>query len=342
VEVLPELTAASTNSVLTSAVNTLAVTLLSGGPVARTVSLSSAWESYSLALTSLRDELRSASGSPSRPSEIIGAIMCLLLSEIHLNTNLRSWTAHLEGFAQSVRLAGPQLFSSGVPHKLFVGACPLLVSFKRLGDITQLLVAHAGYWPQVVLSFFIRKKSFLDSDEWRRVPFAEVPPSLFHQLFGKALAIPTILEKIEEAATAPRESAVSTAEDSVRQLIAVLDALELWKDDFQGREASPPVFGGVVAERGSREWPPLWFQSITDCNAASHFWAFRAICLATIDQLDAEYPEIAFDRQRLATRMAAGSVFEEMRQLSTWICQCVGMAILSLTFPYPQTALKEE
>jgi hypothetical protein len=132
IEALPELAAARSSPALLSAIRSLAVTLLS----VRKVSPSSAWESYSFALGSLRDELRSASRSASLPSEIAAAIMCLLFSELHLNTTLRSWTAHLEGFAQLVRSAGPECFASGIPHKIFVGARPLL---ERFGSFATLI-----------------------------------------------------------------------------------------------------------------------------------------------------------------------------------------------------------
>ena len=128
---LPEL-AGGRNEALSSAIHAFAVTLLGvgeGKAKSERASLSSARESYSMALGALRRELQPGLRSPSPllPSQIAAAIMCLLLAELFLPTTLSSWTTHLEGFAQSMRLAKPEFYASGMRHKLFVGARPILV-----------------------------------------------------------------------------------------------------------------------------------------------------------------------------------------------------------------------
>lgn len=130
VEVLPELAVNEKNAALASSISAFAVTLMSGGP-ARLFSLSSAFEKCSVALRSLRIEIRSVHCSPSARGEIAAAIMCLLLAELFLPTTLESWVAHLGGFAQSVQTAPPEFFASGILHKLFVGARPILVRSRN-------------------------------------------------------------------------------------------------------------------------------------------------------------------------------------------------------------------
>jgi hypothetical protein len=300
VEVLPELAVGSCSPVLRSAVNSLAITLLSGGPV-RKVAVSSAWESYSFALGSLRDDLRSGSPfrSPSLTSEVAAAIMCLLLSELYLGTTMHSWTAHLEGFAQSVQLAGPELFASGIPHKIFVGARPLLV----------------------VLSFVTRKASFLNREEWKQVPFQDIPPSPLQELFSRALAIPPILDKLDEAKAAERDLAIAVAKDSVEGLVTVLDELDEWRSKFYDQEVNEPGFGSTSVDRPGPEPPSIWYKSITDCNSATHFWACRALCLVAIGELKTKYPEVTFDLESVATRVPGGNLLQETRRLAMWICQ---------------------
>lgn len=37
------------------------------------------------------------------------------------------WIAHVRGVGEFIRAYGPELYRSGIPHKLFVGVRPLLV-----------------------------------------------------------------------------------------------------------------------------------------------------------------------------------------------------------------------
>jgi len=175
---------------------------------------------------------------------------------------------------------------------------------------------------QVVLGFIVRKRVFLAEEDWRRIPFSQVPASPLQELMGEAAGIPAVLESLDQAGTMPRASGISIAKSSLRQLVAVLENLESWKGGFHSRFFKTPMFGStLVGSKSDSEWPNLYFQSITDANVATHFWAFRVICLATIEQVAAQYPEAEFDRQILAALMPGSNTVQEMIQLSTHICQ---------------------
>lgn len=126
VEVLPVLASGGNNIALSSAINAFAMAMMSGA-TASTSMTSSAGETYSQALCALHSELRSAPKSKALPSQIIASIMCLLFAELFQPTSLGSWMAHLHGFGQSMKLAKPKFFASGIPHRLFAGARPILV-----------------------------------------------------------------------------------------------------------------------------------------------------------------------------------------------------------------------
>lgn len=176
---------------------------------------------------------------------------------------------------------------------------------------------------QTVLGFIVRKASFLERDEWRRIPFCETPPSPLQDLMGEGLAIPAILESIDKAATLPRQAGATVAKDAIRRLLSTLDSLKRWGDAFHIRHGRSPLFGTRLIEGAEGEWPQLWYQSITDANIATHYWAFRAICLASVEQLAAAYPGANFDPKSLLLCIQEPSSFLEMKQLSTWICQSI-------------------
>ncbi|KAK5655383.1 hypothetical protein OQA88_5653 [Cercophora sp. LCS_1] len=300
VEVLPELSATGRNVALSSAIKAFAGTLMSG-VLNKHMTMEDARQNYTHALRCLRDELRVASPSSSLASETAAAIMCLLLAELFMPTTLESWTAHLAGFAQSMRTAGPAFYRCGTPHRLFVGARPILT----------------------VLGFIVRKASFLEAAEWKHIPFSMTPPSPLQELMGEAITIPRLLENLDKAAGSPREVAVLVATDTLREIIAVFDSLDRWQQTFHSRWLKAPLFGSITLseEVAGRDWPNFWFPGITDANVATHYWAFRVVCLATVRQISILHPEIPFDHEDLAWRLPEGNSFLEMKQLSTWIVQ---------------------
>jgi len=137
------------------------------------------------------------------------------------------------------------------------------------------------------------------------------------KLMSDASVIPTILETVDGLATRPRELAVVVAEKCVRQLVDVVGSLERWKATSPSIKA--PLFGCTAI--GDGDMPRLWFPSITDANEATHFWAFNALCLATISQVVVLYPEVGAELRSLAAWTTEDRIFQETAKLSRWICQ---------------------
>lgn len=124
VEVLPELVSNDPDAALASAIRAFAVTILSRGP-GRKLPVSDGLEAYNQALLSVNAALQSPYSD--FPVAIAAAVMCLLLAELFHATSLTSWTAHLQGLAGLMQLSRPEVYASGIPHRLFVGATPALV-----------------------------------------------------------------------------------------------------------------------------------------------------------------------------------------------------------------------
>jgi len=114
---------------LASAVRAFAVSILSRGPK-RSFSVSEGLEAYNQALVSVNEALRSPYSD--FPAAIAAAVMCLLLAELYQVTSLSSYTAHLQGLADLMQLSRPEVYVSGIPHRLFVGARPMLVGFQAV------------------------------------------------------------------------------------------------------------------------------------------------------------------------------------------------------------------
>jgi len=116
---------------------------------------------------------------------------------------------------------------------------------------------------------------------------------------GEGLVIPAILESIDKAAALPRQAAVTATKDAIQRLLSALDSLKRWSDAFYIHFGRAPLFGTLLIEGSEGEWTKLWYQSITDENVATYYWAFRVICLATVEQLTLTYPEASFDPKSL-------------------------------------------
>lgn len=127
VEVLPDIAKNNADTALASAIKAFAVTILSRGPKRR-FPISEGLEAYNQALISINDALQSPYSD--FPVAIAAAVMCLLLAELFHATSLDSWTAHLQGLADLMQLSRPEVYASGIPHRLFVGARPALVGFE--------------------------------------------------------------------------------------------------------------------------------------------------------------------------------------------------------------------
>jgi hypothetical protein len=124
VEVLPELVGNDTDKALDAAIRAFAMSILSRGPKP-SFPVSAGLEAYDRALISVNAALRSPYSD--FPVVIAAAVMCLLLAEVFQATSLDSWTAHLQGLGELMQLSRPEVYMSGIPHRMFVGARPVLV-----------------------------------------------------------------------------------------------------------------------------------------------------------------------------------------------------------------------
>ncbi|KAH6628048.1 hypothetical protein F5144DRAFT_577845 [Chaetomium tenue] len=284
VEILPDIIDSGMDKALASAIRAFAISILSRGRK-RSFTISEGLEAYNHALISVNHALRSPYSD--FPVAIAAAVMCLLLAEFFHATSLGSWAAHLQGLADLMQLSRPGFYASGVPHRLFVGARPVLM----------------------VLAFSSRKSSFLAKEDWKSIPFRETPPSPVQSLMSEAAAIPSILERMDAEGDGAAEATLSAFE-------AALDRLDAWADDFCSSTPESSTMSWIQpsedAERSS-----IWFQNITVANALTHFWAFKVICLRNIDQLrtSSSRPD--------SNQITETAYFEEAKRLSVMICQSV-------------------
>jgi hypothetical protein len=124
VEVLPDLVGNDTDKALDAAIRAFAMSILSRGPKP-SFPVSAGLEAYDRALISVNAALRSPYSD--FPVVIAASVMCLLLAEVFQATSLDSWTAHLQGLGELMQLSRPEVYMSGIPHRMFVGARPVLV-----------------------------------------------------------------------------------------------------------------------------------------------------------------------------------------------------------------------
>ncbi|EAQ89375.1 predicted protein [Chaetomium globosum CBS 148.51] len=284
VEILPDIIGSGRDEALASAIRAFAISILSRGPK-RSFAISEGLEAYNHALISVNHALRSPYSD--FPVAIAAAVMCLLLAEFFHATSLGSWAAHLQGLADLMQLSRPEFYGSGIPHRLFVGARPVLM----------------------VLAFSSKKSSFLAREDWKSIPFRETPPSPVQSLMSEAAAIPSILERIDAEGD-------GAAEETLPAFEAALDRLDAWADGFcSSAPESSPMFWIRPSEDAERS--SIWFRNITVANALTHFWAFKVICLRNIDELRTSR---AHPNSNQGTEMA---YFEEVKRLSVMICQSI-------------------
>ncbi|KXX76123.1 hypothetical protein MMYC01_206304 [Madurella mycetomatis] len=282
VEVLPDLIGSDTSAALASAIKAFAMSIQSRGSK-HSVPISAALEAYSSALGLVNDALWVPYDS--FPVELGAAVMCLLFADLFLSTSLDSWTAHLQGLGELIQLSRPELYVSGITHRLLVGARPALV----------------------VLALLSRKSCFLAAEEWRNKPFEEISPSPVQALMSEAAVIPSILERLDK--TGPSGG---VAAEMLHEFEAALSRLDAWADAFQS--STPfPIYRLAPSVGNGRQH--IWFQSITSANALTHFWAFKVICLGNIRRLKDAGMDSSNERK--------AAQFGEIRHLSVMICQSI-------------------
>ncbi|KAH8121396.1 hypothetical protein ACSS6W_004536 [Trichoderma asperelloides] len=278
---------------LSSSVKALGVSILSRGRNG-IAPISDALAAHCSALNSLHDSLHNIDTSNSDVLAV--AIMCLMISEMILPTSISSGTAHASGLSDLIQLHGPEAYSSGPSHRIFIGLRPAII-------------IHA-----------IRKKqpTFLATPEWRTKPFQYVKANSFHALMTEATAIPSILVDIDEL---EYDSHGSNSPFLVFQALKdLLNALINWNIAFQSLDNKPSF---RILNKGT-ERPCLWFPDITSANSMTHYWAFWIMCVVYIRKLRDSYPELRDDDFLINGESPESPIVTEMAiQMSTWIFQSI-------------------
>ncbi|KAK0660842.1 hypothetical protein QBC41DRAFT_368640 [Cercophora samala] len=249
-EVLPDLVEAGNHTALNAAIKAFAFSILVCEKQRR-ISVTAAFEAYSVALRSVNESLK-VPGTSSLLQQM-ASVMCLLFAELVLPTTLESWTAHLEGLGELMQTRGPRFYASGIAHRLFVGARPALI----------------------VLRIQAKKASFLASEEWQTAPFQEIAPSPMQALMSEATVIPGIIERMSQ------DAGINAAGGLLVELEALRDRLALWETSFQATPEAPRFW---------RDGDCILFDSLTTANCLTHCWAFNVICLTSVSKIVASFP----------------------------------------------------
>jgi len=125
IEVVPDLAITGPQGIaLSSSIKAFAVAIMSYG-LPDAASTIDALAAHGIALSSLKQALTSYQKEGS--NEFSAAIMFLFLSELLLPV-IRSTDIHVGGLSHLMQSKGPEYYSTGTAHKIFVGSRPSLVS----------------------------------------------------------------------------------------------------------------------------------------------------------------------------------------------------------------------
>ncbi|KAG7409819.1 Uncharacterized protein Forpe1208_v010831 [Fusarium oxysporum f. sp. rapae] len=270
VTALPELAAGAIGTLresLNSAMNALALSIMSyrtGGRLVQPISLA-----YGETLRLLQRDLR-RSGS-CYGIERAAAVMCLALVEVLSPTSPDNWLVHMHGVSELIRLSPPELFSSGILHKLFIGIRPLMV----------------------IKALVFRKATFLAEEEWTTRPFQSHEPSPLQNLFSLAAAMPEILGKVDALDHESTTAAATAAKRRLAELTEMRASLEAWSFSFQAEPQVPLCWPRAPEDDNrQRNVSSLWFINLSVANVLTHLWSFQIICLSQIRDLLTRFPEL--------------------------------------------------
>ncbi|EWY84353.1 hypothetical protein FOYG_14105 [Fusarium oxysporum NRRL 32931] len=197
--------------------------------------------------------------------EQVAAVMCIALLEVSSPTTPGSWLVHIDGVGELIQLSSPDLFSTGIQHKMFIGIRPLIV----------------------LQAMLCRKSTFLANEAWIKKPFEFHKQSTLQNLLDLAVTIPGILEEIDALDDQPADTVSTAAKASITQLIKIRMKLESWANDFEA-ESSTPQYEDPQNQHGTLRYPNL-----TTANTFTHLWAFQIICMSHIQNLLARFPELS-------------------------------------------------
>ncbi|KAG8352488.1 hypothetical protein FVEN_g9564 [Fusarium venenatum] len=262
VATLPELLVVSgSDELLPAAVKTLALAIASKRSQLRVIS-PTLWQSYGSTVKLLQQSLSRCGGSCN--NEHLAAMMCLTLTELVGGSNKKGdWMVHIDGISTIIQHLGPEFFARGIPHKLFIGFRPLLV----------------------LKAIISRTPSFLTNERWIIGPFQDIPASPMQQLLTEAVAIPSVLKRIDLLHTYPAAMANSGGKVLQDALRTILQRLCSWEDRYESKFTGPLYWPHAVGISRPEDIC-LWFNDVTVANALTHYWAFTAICLVYIQKLE--------------------------------------------------------
>ncbi|KAE8399024.1 hypothetical protein BDV37DRAFT_15060 [Aspergillus pseudonomiae] len=254
----------ATVPLISSSISTLGLSILSKSSGQRKWELRY-MQSYCATTQALRQLLQAGARQPGH--ELAAAALCLSLIEALKPKFDHGWFGHVRAGAELIQLAGPRAFAEPVPLKLLIGFCPILLSEACLSQ----------------------RKSFLDSDDWRRVLFSQSSPSPMLSLMSTAAIIPGLLQETAALPFQSPQHTLSVAHQLLSVFSSVLFALDQWELSLRGSTSGPLFWPGET--RGSLHaggGPPtssIHFSDTYKAMCLMQAWAYGIECLTGIERL---------------------------------------------------------
>ncbi|KAJ5689714.1 hypothetical protein N7462_004106 [Penicillium macrosclerotiorum] len=256
-------------------------------------------QSYHDAVRALRAKLSTTGYS----FEMMPAIMCLTLVELMLPNSIVALTAHVQAIGALFRAYGPESLVSGVPHKLFLGFRPLLIT-------------------EAIRS---RRLTFLALPSWITTPFSISEQTPIQDLFTHVVNLPFFLQQSDRLFELSSQTCFSDIQPALERIIEVLVCLSNWeKRSRQGPDTLFPwptssELGTVMSSGYSKA--PIQFSHISVANVLTHLWAFRIVCLMEIDRIVSNFPDMSQTLHETIDRVVVvENVGNEIDGLAKLIC----------------------
>ncbi|KAK5992301.1 Kinesin light chain 1 [Cladobotryum mycophilum] len=294
IELLPSLSSSPLpEKALSASVKALGICILARGHKGR-APMSEALAAHCKALSSLHKSLLHVGSADS--NVLVAAIMCLIISELLLPALNSSSTAHADGLGHLMQLHGPEFYSSGSSHRLFVGSRPAMI----------------------IQAICMKHPSFLANDEWKTIPFQNEPPAPLQALLTEGIAFPSIFADMDALeAKLPHARSPETILDD---LVDLLIHLKGWDTAYQD-VLSKPQFR-VVGPNGYHGL--LWYSDITMANCMIHYWAFWVMCIVYIRKIRRLHPSLTKLPLLIEGEIPESDLLTDVGiQMSTWTLQSV-------------------
>lgn len=192
---------------------------------------------------------------------------------------------HAQGVGDLMKHLGPEIFSEGIFHSLFVGFRPLLVG--PCAAVMGLFADHSCGVTQLASSILNRQKTFLANKEWTTTPFCGHTVSIMQQLLNRASALPSLLQRYREVENVLATSNPVLIERLARNFRDILGSLQQWELTALLDAKSPLVWTITeTADPPSAATKRHWFADILTANSLTHYWAFKIIIKTHLLPLD--------------------------------------------------------